>query len=208
MEPKAIKEIDTSEYPVNQLCNNCTALLAKKSQYGIFLYLEALSAGLSTWKARATAKANTITAHQYSKTIFCALVPLPHLTLCAFNNAKMAIDKTVTEPGLADVLTISNQARDQAITLVRLLQEAAADTTPAGPDSERAIELDKHEKLLFTNTAQLRGLHRAACFSARDTKATTAEARQELDRLHLQLQNLYYEQRHLQGEIEACESYK
>jgi THO complex subunit 5 len=120
----------------------------------------------------------------------------------------MAIDKTVTEPGLADVLNISAQSRDQATTLVRLLQEAAAEPNPAGPDSERAIELDKHEKLLFTNIAQLRGLHRAACFSARETKATTAEARQEVDRLHLQLQNLYYEQRHLQGEIEACESYK
>ncbi|KAK0392511.1 hypothetical protein NLU13_2006 [Sarocladium strictum] len=119
----------------------------------------------------------------------------------------MAIEKTVTEPGLADVLHISDKARDQATTLVRLLQQAAADPNPAGPDSERAIELDKHEKLLFTNIAQLRGLHRAACFSARETKATTAEARQELDRLHLQLQNLYYEQRHLQGEIEACESY-
>jgi len=32
--------------------------------------------------------------------------------------------------------------------------------------------------------------------------------RQEVDKLHLQLQNLYYEQRHLQGEIAACESYE
>ncbi|KUI56522.1 hypothetical protein VP1G_03865 [Cytospora mali] len=37
--------------------------------------------------------------------------------------------------------------------------------------------------------------------------AITAEARQEVDVLHLQLQNLYYEQRHLQGEIAACESF-
>ncbi|KAF3768903.1 hypothetical protein M406DRAFT_355072 [Cryphonectria parasitica EP155] len=42
---------------------------------------------------------------------------------------------------------------------------------------------------------------------ARDTKTQTAEARQEVDVLHLQLQNLYYEQAHLQGEIAACESY-
>ncbi|KAH8179744.1 fms-interacting protein [Sarocladium implicatum] len=119
----------------------------------------------------------------------------------------MAIDKTVTEPGLADVLQISDQSRDEATTLIRLIQEATANPGAAGPDTDRAIELDKHEKLLLTNIAQLRGLHRAACFSARETKATTAEARQEVDRLHLQLQNLYYEQRHLQGEIEACESY-
>ncbi|PCD45441.1 hypothetical protein AU210_000875 [Fusarium oxysporum f. sp. radicis-cucumerinum] len=55
--------------------------------------------------------------------------------------------------------------------------------------------------------AHLKGLHRNVCFSARETKSQTAESRQEVDRLHLQLQNLYYEQRHLQGEITACESY-
>ncbi|KAK2682939.1 hypothetical protein RAB80_000885 [Fusarium oxysporum f. sp. vasinfectum] len=56
--------------------------------------------------------------------------------------------------------------------------------------------------------AHLKGLHRNVCFSARETKSQTAESRQEVDRLHLQLQNLYYEQRHLQGEITACESYE
>ena len=42
----------------------------------------------------------------------------------------------------------------------------------------------------------------------RSTKQETAEARQEIDSLHLQLQNLYYEQRHLRGEIAACEEYE
>ena len=31
---------------------------------------------------------------------------------------------------------------------------------------------------------------------------------QEIDALHLQLQNLYYEQRHLRGEIAGCEDYE
>nr|GFD57658.1 hypothetical protein [Tanacetum cinerariifolium] len=42
----------------------------------------------------------------------------------------------------------------------------------------------------------------------RRTKQETSEARQEIDELHLQLQNLYYEQRHLRGEIRGCEEYK
>lgn len=109
----------------------------------------------------------------------------------------MAIDKNVTEPGLAAVLQISDQARDQANTLVNLVDTG----------SEAHTDMIKQQKLLLTNIAHLRGLHRNACFSARETKAETAEARQEVDRLHLQLQNLYYEQRHLQGEISACESY-
>jgi THO complex subunit 5 len=110
----------------------------------------------------------------------------------------MAIDKNVTDPGLAAVLQISDQARDQANTLVNLVDTG----------SEAHTDMVKQQKLLLTNIAHLRGLHRNACFSARETKAETAEARQEVDRLHLQLQNLYYEQRHLQGEISACESYE
>ncbi|KAL8414716.1 hypothetical protein RB594_005794 [Gaeumannomyces avenae] len=57
------------------------------------------------------------------------------------------------------------------------------------------------------NLANLRRQHRAAIFSARTTKAETLKARQEVDTLHLQLQNLYYEQRHLEGEITSCEDY-
>ncbi|KAF4996466.1 hypothetical protein FDECE_12439 [Fusarium decemcellulare] len=116
----------------------------------------------------------------------------------------MAIDKLVTEPRLLAVLQISDQARDQAGSLVNCAEQAYSE----GPASAEAqADIAKQQKLLFTNIAHLRGLHRSACLSARETKAETAEARQEVDRLHLQLQNLYYEQRHLQGEITACESY-
>ena len=72
----------------------------------------------------------------------------------------------------------------------------------------RHLELSKQQKLLYTYLAQLRGHNRNAIFAVRNTKQSTAEARQEIDRLHLQLQNLYYEQRHLRGEISACESYE
>ncbi|KAM5356038.1 hypothetical protein ACJ41O_002684 [Fusarium nematophilum] len=116
----------------------------------------------------------------------------------------MAIDKIVTEPSLVAVLQISDQARDQASSLVNLAERGYNEGPPS---AEEQAEVSKQQKLLFTNISHLRGLHRSACLSARETKAETAEARQEVDRLHLQLQNLYYEQRHLQGEIAACESY-
>ncbi|KAF5017748.1 hypothetical protein F66182_10296 [Fusarium sp. NRRL 66182] len=116
----------------------------------------------------------------------------------------MAIDKLVTEPSLNTVIQISDQARDQASALINLAEQAYSE----GPASAEAqAEIARQQKLLFTCLSQLRGLHRNACFSARETKAQTAESRQEVDRLHLQLQNLFYEQRHLQGEITACESY-
>ncbi|OTB02129.1 hypothetical protein M426DRAFT_62760 [Hypoxylon sp. CI-4A] len=116
----------------------------------------------------------------------------------------MAIDEIVTDPNLLTVLNASRDARLQALSLVDQIA-AAGPTESASLESQ--LETSKQQKLLITNLAQLRGLHRAAYFGARQTKSQTSEARQEVDRLHLQLQNLYYEQRHLQGEISACESY-
>jgi THO complex subunit 5 len=117
----------------------------------------------------------------------------------------MAIDKVVTEPSLATVVQISSHARDQAAALVALISQALEQDDLS---SELQAEVSKAQKLLFTDISHLRGLHRAAYFAARETKAQTAEARHEVDRLHLQLQNLFYEQRHLEGEIAACESYE
>ncbi|KAI1804997.1 Fms-interacting protein-domain-containing protein [Daldinia bambusicola] len=116
----------------------------------------------------------------------------------------MTIDEIVTDANLSTVLDASRDARLQALKLVDQIA-AAGPIETASPEAQ--LEISKQQKLLITNLAQLRGLHRAAYFGARQTKSQTSEARQEVDRLHLQLQNLYYEQRHLQGEISACESY-
>jgi THO complex subunit 5 len=115
----------------------------------------------------------------------------------------MAVDDIVTDPSLNLVLDISRQTRKQAMALLDLVSDAAP-----SPSHEFQLQISKEQKLLLTYLAQLRGLHRDAHVGARETKALTAEARQEVDKLHLQLQNLYYEQRHLQGEIAACESYE
>ncbi|KAI1142712.1 Fms-interacting protein-domain-containing protein [Hypoxylon sp. FL0543] len=116
----------------------------------------------------------------------------------------MAPDEIVTDPKLSQVLNASRDTRVQALSLVDQIA-AVGPIESASPEAQQ--EISKQQKLLITNLAQLRGLHRAAYFGARQTKSQTSEARQEVDRLHLQLQNLYYEQRHLQGEISACESY-
>lgn len=123
----------------------------------------------------------------------------------------MAIDEMVSNPLLTNVLSISSQAREQALNLLDLVDKHALHTerTASSPTlAEIQLLISKQQKLLFAYLAQLRGAHREATFSARDTKSLTTEARQEVDRLHLQLQNLYYEQRHLRGEINACASYE
>jgi len=116
----------------------------------------------------------------------------------------MAVDDTISDPALRVALETSHQTRDQAIALLDL--GAAIPPTSTASD-ELQLQVSKEQKRLLACLSQLRGLHRSAHVDARDTKAQTAEIRQEVDKLHLQLQNLYYEQQHLQGEITACESY-
>lgn len=118
----------------------------------------------------------------------------------------MAIRDIVTDESLLPVL------RTSAETWARceeLLAQLNPDSIPPGTSAQDlALAVSKQQKVLFAVLAQLRGQNREAIFRVRDTKQATAEARQEIDRLHLQLQNLYYEQKHLTGEIAACESYE
>lgn len=122
--------------------------------------------------------------------------------------ASMTVRDIVTDPSLLPVLQISAKAHSECQKLLALLDpnNAAALSTP--PSQETVLAISKQQKILYSLLAQLRGLNRDAILRVRETKQVTAEARQEIDRLHLQLQNLYYEQKHLMGEIAACESYE
>lgn len=121
----------------------------------------------------------------------------------------MAIGDIVSDPTLLPVLRASTQTQEQCQKLLSLLNPTAdlASSEESSPENPELVA-SKQQKQLFALLAQLRGQNRDAIFRVRDTKQSTAEARQEIDRLHLQLQNLYYEQRHLTGEIAACESYE
>ena len=116
------------------------------------------------------------------------------------------IGEIVTDDSLLPVLSTSADTLAQCQHLLALLDPNNAVPDPNAPAA--LLAASKQQKLLFARLAQLRGQNRDAIFRVRDTKQATAEARQEVDRLHLQLQNLYYEQKHLTGEIAACESYE
>jgi THO complex subunit 5 len=55
--------------------------------------------------------------------------------------------------------------------------------------------------------ARLKALNRAANAATRARKQATTDARQEMDQTHLGLQNLLYEKRHLEREIEKCRQF-
>jgi THO complex subunit 5 len=122
--------------------------------------------------------------------------------------ASMTVRDIVTDPSLLPVLQISANAHNECQKLLELLDPTAATSSTNPPSQETILAISKQQKILYSLLAQLRGLNRDAVLRVRETKQVTAEARQEIDRLHLQLQNLYYEQKHLMGEIAACESYE
>lgn len=119
----------------------------------------------------------------------------------------MTAEDIVTDPFLRSVLVKADEARRQCIALLALREQHPLGPDGARPPREVEIELAKQQQLLNSYLIQVRNLYRKAIFSTRQTKQATAEARHEIDTLHLQLQNLSYEQRHLRGEIEACEGY-
>lgn len=121
--------------------------------------------------------------------------------------ADMETGDIVTDAYLQSVLATSLRTREQCMYLINLV-EANAVTASQTPSVQIQLDVSKQQRLLYSYLGHLRELNRNAILKVRNTKQTTAEARQEIDRLHLQLQNLYYEERHLRGEIAACESYE
>ena len=55
--------------------------------------------------------------------------------------------------------------------------------------------------------ARLKALNRDAHTAARAHKQITADARHDMDQTHLRLQNLLYEKRHLEREIDKCRQF-
>lgn len=55
--------------------------------------------------------------------------------------------------------------------------------------------------------SRLKALNRAANAATRSRKQKTSETRHDMDQTHLGLQNLLYEKRHLEREIEKCRQF-
>lgn len=116
----------------------------------------------------------------------------------------MTVEAIITDSALQPVLQTTKAALAQTQAILDWLQEHA---TSGAPSLDLQLQLSQQQKLLHVYLGKLRALHRQSVHGVRDSKQQTALARNELDRLLLQLQNLYYEQKHLMGEIAACESY-
>ncbi|KAJ8611573.1 hypothetical protein MRB53_037876 [Persea americana] len=126
----------------------------------------------------------------------------------------------IKDPFLLSILTTASLLRAQTLSLLDLTSASASaststsipthdtedtDTDPAPTSASATITSSRAKVIAYM--ARLRAQNRQLAHAIRATKAQTASSRSEIDTLHLALQNLYYEQRHLQSEIAACEGY-
>ncbi|KAK9452330.1 Fms-interacting protein-domain-containing protein [Limtongia smithiae] len=70
--------------------------------------------------------------------------------------------------------------------------------------SAAKAELVSTYKFLMAISVRLRGVNRQAQIILRESKARTAEKLSEVDKLQLELENVYYRQSYLRSEIEKC----
>lgn len=132
--------------------------------------------------------------------------------LTAPTTAVMTAADIITDPDLRAVLDAATLAQQQCDALLALLAEHPLPPSSSRPAEnqmppEVAEQISSAQKALHAHLAAVRNQNRKALLSVRATKHATADARHEVDTLHLALQNLYYEQRHLESEIKACQGY-
>lgn len=132
-------------------------------------------------------------------------------------DTQSAAHPLITDSFLLSILQTTHSARDAALHLLFVTSTPPASSDPATSDDtitppptdiSHALAITRAQKPLFTHLAHLRGQNRKLAHRLRDTKAATSTSRAEVDTLHLSLQNLYYESRHLAGEIAAAEGYQ
>lgn len=101
------------------------------------------------------------------------------------------------------IMTSSSQESDLSASAFPPAHDAVVDNLRALATANDAAAGTLHVRsgALF---ARLKALNRDANGATRTHKQATADARQEMDQTHLGLQNLLYEKRHLEREIDKC----
>jgi THO complex subunit 5 len=96
-----------------------------------------------------------------------------------------------------EALSISQDMQQQVLRLMDAL---------ANEESETGGSEESQKRLLLASIVALRAANRNAWLSSRSAKQKTNETKQAIDRMNLELQGLFYEQRHLRSEIQICKA--
>ncbi len=110
------------------------------------------------------------------------------------------INQTSYRVRLAELLSVMQSTPQSPDPVIDALRQLANNSSPNDDPSTLHIRAGA----LF---ARLKALNRGANAAARAHKQITADARHDMDQTHLRLQNLLYEKRHLEREIEKCRQF-
>lgn len=137
----------------------------------------------------------------YDEKLLTELSTFPRYTLT------MTLIPNTEDPIITETLALSDSLRLACHSLLDLLESTTKSSTSQEIDVETRTQRARHVKRLEAMLTQLKALHRAAFVATRESKERTARMRSEVDRLNLGLQNLWYESRHLRGEIVGCKDF-
>lgn len=158
--------------------------------------------GLASRKANTAAAPTASPADATSATTSQAVA-----TTSATN--KMTTGKIETDPmniAVRAVRETADRTREHVFEMLKMKEDAEND--PNVDVAAVNLELARKTKVLHAHLAKLRGLHRNLILNMRKEKQKTADARQEVDKLHLELQNLKYEENHLKKSITVYENFE
>uniref|UniRef100_A0A673MXE7 THO complex 5 n=1 Tax=Sinocyclocheilus rhinocerous TaxID=307959 RepID=A0A673MXE7_9TELE len=87
-------------------------------------------------------------------------------------------------------------------------EEGTPETKRGRAEGEQSVEMEERRRQCSVHFITLKKLNRLAHMRLKKGRDQTHEAKQRVDVLHLQLQNLLYEVMHLQKEINKCLEFK
>ncbi|CAH1766786.1 9366_t:CDS:2 [Entrophospora sp. SA101] len=125
-------------------------------------------------------------------------------------NNKLKID--ILKPELPHLVELVEKCKAIKNLTFDLLQKAERDLPDDGVNPTTTTtdpaEIDSTKLQLDYSFMQLRQLNRKSNLEKNSNKLATQEAKLEMDRIHLQLQDLNYMKTYLQREIRKCRSFR
>ncbi|RKP27338.1 Fms-interacting protein-domain-containing protein [Syncephalis pseudoplumigaleata] len=116
----------------------------------------------------------------------------------------MASDDTASSPAKSVDIDAAQAHLDRIVDACQQLKSLVDDAYAAEVGEAGADEHGRHVSRGLGMIAKLKQLNRTAYFNGRDAKAHATTFRDDLEKQHLDLQNLLYEQTHLREEIRKC----
>lgn len=104
------------------------------------------------------------------------------------------------------------QLKSDCLSLLDHIEAANRDSSDINQDST-AVESDNRDeaelrKKVYIKTVQLRELNWEAQKTTNRAKDKTSQEKNEVDQIQLDIQNIYYQHKHLKSEIERCKDFQ